>query len=39
MNDREQKGKVDYDSFVKCLKIANINATKREVEVLLSELD
>ena len=27
MNDRNQVGKLDHDTFVRCLKIAQINAT------------
>lgn len=27
LNDREKKGKLEHDVFMKCLKLANMNAT------------
>ncbi len=39
MGDRENTGKLPSDRFVKCLINACMNATEREINVLLSELD
>ena len=39
MNDRESTGRLTHDDFTRCLKIANMNATQREVGVLIKELD
>lgn len=39
MHDRDHTGKLDSDTFVRCLHLASMNATQREIELLLSELD
>lgn len=35
LNDRGKTGKLDYETFVKCLKMGNMNATAREIETLV----
>jgi Ca2+-binding EF-hand superfamily protein len=37
--DKDKTGKVNYDGFVMALKAARMNATMREVDVLIKELD
>lgn len=37
--DKAGSGRLNYESFVSCLKSANMNATQREVELLVMELD
>ena len=39
MNDRDRTGRVSNEQFVKCLQIAQMNATPREIDLLVSELD
>ncbi len=39
MGDREGSGKLPSERFVKCLINASMNATEREINVLLNELD
>lgn len=39
MNDRSGTGRLSHEDFVKCLRMANMNATQREIEVLIKELD
>lgn len=39
MGDREGTGKLPSDRFVKCLISVAMNATEREINVLLKELD
>lgn len=31
MNDEDSSGKLNHDDFVRCLKIANMKATEREI--------
>ena len=35
MNDDNQSGKLSYDDFAKCLKIANMNGVDRDIQQLL----
>lgn len=35
MNDRDRTGKVANEQFVKCLHIACMNATPREIDLLI----
>jgi Ca2+-binding EF-hand superfamily protein len=39
LNDREKSGRLPYEVFLKCLKVGNMNATQREMDVLVAELD
>lgn len=39
MNDDNQTGKLNSDDFVRCLKIANMKANQRDIEILLNEMD
>jgi Ca2+-binding EF-hand superfamily protein len=39
MNDRQGTGKLTYEDFIRCLQIASMNATQREIDVLIKELD
>jgi Ca2+-binding EF-hand superfamily protein len=39
MHDRDRSGKLENEKFVKCLHIANMNASQREIELLVKELD
>ena len=39
MHDRGRTGKLPSDQFVRCLHLASMNATQREIELLISELD
>ena len=39
MHDRDRTGRVPNDQFVRCLQIAQMNATPREINLLVSELD
>ena len=39
MHDRDRTGRVSSDEFIRCLHLANMNATQREIELLISELD
>lgn len=31
MNDRERSGRIDAEKFVRCLNLAQMNATQREI--------
>lgn len=39
MNDDNSSGKLNHDDFERCLKIANMKATERDIEILINELD
>lgn len=39
MHDRDKTGKMDNEKFVRCLHLVNMNATQREIDTLISELD
>jgi Ca2+-binding EF-hand superfamily protein len=39
MHDRDRTARVSTDDFIKCLRIAQMNATPREIDLLVSELD
>ena len=35
MHDRDRNGKVPVEQFVRCLKLAQMNATPREIDLLI----
>jgi Ca2+-binding EF-hand superfamily protein len=35
MHDRDRNGKVPAEQFVRCLKLAQMNATPREIDLLI----
>lgn len=39
MHDRDRNGMVANEQFVRCLQLAQMNATPREIDLLVSELD
>jgi Ca2+-binding EF-hand superfamily protein len=39
LHDRDNTGKLSADMFIRCLQIASMNATGREIELLISEMD
>lgn len=39
LHDRDKTGRINIDMFVTSLRIASMNATQREVDLLVSELD
>ena len=39
LHDRDKTGKVSADQFIRCLQLASMNATPREMEILVQELD
>jgi Ca2+-binding EF-hand superfamily protein len=39
MHDRDKSGRLPGGVFMKCLHIASMNATPREIDLLISEMD
>lgn len=39
MHDRDRSGRVSTEQFSRCLQLASMNATPREIGLLISELD
>lgn len=39
MHDRDRNGMVGNEQFIRCLQLAEMNATPREIDLLVSELD
>ena len=39
MHDRDKQGILKVESFVRCLQIAGMLATQREIDLLISEMD
>jgi len=39
LHDRDKTGRLNNDQFMQSLRIANMNATQREIDILVQELD
>ena len=39
LHDRDRTGKISADQFVRCLHLGSMNATPREIDILVQELD
>ena len=39
VHDRDRTGKLPVDQFIRCLHLGSMNATPREIDILVQELD